>query len=230
MSDQLQSAGNTQTTGDAATAGSSQLTSNAPATETTTPAATTPDAQGTQQQATDGQVADAKADADKTDGDSQAQGAPEKYEFKAPEGFTLDSEVMGEFEVVAKDLNLSQDAAQKIVEKLTPKIAERQQLQAVESLKAYRAELVSQVKADKEFGGDKLNESLAVAKKAMDAFGTPALRDLLDQSGLGDHPELIRAFYRAGKAISEDQFVAGGTRPTKGEKTAAQSLYGTHKS
>jgi hypothetical protein len=66
-----------------------------------------------------------------------------------------------------------------------------------------------QATTDKEFGGDQLNANLAVAKKAMDAFGTPELTKLLNESGLGNHPEVIRVFYRAGKAISEDGFVSG---------------------
>jgi len=47
----------------------------------------------------------------------------------------------------------------------------------------------------------------------MDKFGTPELTKLLNASGMGNHPEIIRAFYRAGKAISEDSFV-GGSRAT----------------
>jgi hypothetical protein len=57
----------------------------------------------------------------------------------------------------------------------------------------------------------------------MDAFATPELRTLLNESGLGNHPEIIRAFYRAGKAISEDGFVAGGHKAT--DKGDAKRLY-----
>ena len=38
-------------------------------------------------------------------------------------------------------------------------------------------------------------------------FGTDALKSLLTESGLGNHPEVIRFMYRAGKAISEDSYV-----------------------
>jgi hypothetical protein len=56
-----------------------------------------------------------------------------------------------------------------------------------------------------------------VAKKALDAFGTTELRSLLNESGLGNHPEVIRFMFRAGKAISEDSMVTG----TKGEAKSA---------
>jgi hypothetical protein len=58
-------------------------------------------------------------------------------------------------------------------------------------------------------GGAKHEENLALANKAIDAFGTPELRTFLDESGLGNHPELLRAFHKAGSAISEDQLVLG---------------------
>ena len=77
-----------------------------------------------------------------------------------------------------------------------------------------RASWSESSRTDKEFGGDKLNENLAVAQKAMNAFGTPELRAVLNKTGLGNHPELIRAFVRAGKAISEDTFVPGGKTTT----------------
>jgi hypothetical protein len=70
-------------------------------------------------------------------------------------------------------------------------------------------------KQDKEFGGPALAENLSVAKKALDAFGTAELRTLLNESGLGNHPEIVRLFFRAGKAISEDRVVTGSTGQAK---------------
>jgi hypothetical protein len=174
-----------------------------------------------QQQAPEGQTTEGeKPEAGKTEDDkAKPEGAPETYEFTAPEGQTLDDGVIAQFSEVAKELNLSQDAAQKVLDKMQPVIAGRQ----AERLEAARNEWAESAKADKEFGGEKLTENLAVAKKAMDAFATPELRTLLNESGLGNHPEIIRAFYRAGKAISEDGFVAGGHKAT--DKGDAKRLY-----
>jgi hypothetical protein len=146
--------------------------------------------------------------------------APESYDFKAAEGAVFDPKVIADFSEVAKSLNLSQEKAQSVLDKMAPTI-KAQQLEAVETMKAQWAE---SAKADKEFGGDKLSENLGYAKKALDAFATPELRSLLDESGLGNHPELIRAFVKAGKAISEDGFVQGGRSPS-GSKSSAKDLY-----
>lgn len=186
---------------------------------------TTPAAEGAAtQHATEGQTqTDApKGEGEgKTDGEQAAPaGAPEKYEFKAPEGQAFDNTVVEQFSEVAKELNLPQDAAQKILDKMAPAIQARQD----EALQAVRTEWEATSKADKEFGGDKLAENLAVAKRAMDQFGTPELRELLNTTGLGNHPEIIRTFYRAGLAISEDGFVSGNGSKVVAE-TPAQRMY-----
>ncbi len=180
--------------------------------------------EATQQQAAEGQPAEAGTPSEgaKPDGDQvKPQGAPEKYEFKLPDGVQLDDKGTAAFSEVAKELNLTQEAAQKVLDKMGPVIAGRH----AEALTQAKAQWVESAQTDKEFGGDKLPENLAVAKKALDAFGTPELRTLLNESGLGNHPELIRLMYRAGKAISEDKFVPAGSGSPNGAKDAANALY-----
>ena len=162
-----------------------------------------------QQQQSDGQstppATEAQAPAN-APANAPAQGAPEAYEpFKAPQGVEFDGEVVGAFTEMARELDLPQDKAQAVIDKMTPIMQTRQMAR----FEAARQEWAQSSRADKEFGGDKFDENLGLAKKAMDAFATPELRTLLDQSGFGNHPEMIRMFYRAGKAISEDRHVAG---------------------
>jgi hypothetical protein len=174
-----------------------------------------------QQQATDGQNADGQqAEGGNTEGEqAKPQGAPEKYEFKAPEGTTFDDAALGAYSEVAKELNLSQEAAQKVIDKVAPVIQARQ----AEQIEAMRTAWAQSAMSDKEFGGDKLPENIATAKKALETFGTPGLTNLLNETGLGNHPEVIRAFYRAGKAISEDKFVGGKGAPPAADDV--RSLY-----
>lgn len=169
------------------------------------------------QQATEGQTADGeKTEGGESEGEqAKPEGAPEQYEFKAPEGQEFDPAVIDQFSEIAKELNLPQDAAQKILDKMGPTIATRQ----AEAIEAARTEWANASQTDKEFGGEKLTENLSVAKKALDSFGTPELRTLLNQSGLGNHPEVIRFMYRAGKAISDDSFVSG-SQATASKRTA----------
>lgn len=172
--------------------------------------------QDTQGATTEGQAADGtKAPADP----AKPQGAPEAYaDFTVPEGYEFSGELAEDFKAVAKELNLSQEQAQRLID------LDMKRLQSSgDALQQASAEWTESAKSDKEFGGDKLPENISLAKKALDTFGTPELRNLLEETGLGNHPEIIRAFYRAGKAISEDGFIAGGGNPSR--KSDARSLY-----
>lgn len=163
-----------------------------------------------------GKPADKKNDANKSD-----VGAPEKYEFKAPEeGQELDQGALEVFEPIARELNLNNEQAQKLVDAYGSKIMPAIQKQINDSWQKQREQWVKTVKADEELGS---NESIGAAQKAMDKFGSPELKQYLEESGLGDHPELIRIFASVGKAMSEDGLVTGNSN---GSKSAADVLFG----
>lgn len=166
-------------------------------------------AEGIQQQAAEGQQTEAKPQ------------IPENYEFTVPEGVTVLDGAKEAYAEVAKELGLTQEQAQKAFDKLSSKGLEAQRAQ----LETMTKQWADQSTADPEFGGEKLQESLAVSRKALDSFGTPELRNLLNESGLGNHPELIRFMYRAGKAISEDKFIAGRSGQAQA-KDPAEVLFG----
>lgn len=153
-------------------------------------------------------------------------GAPESYQFKAPEGKAFDDVVIGELSSVAKELDLSQHAAQTLVDRLAPKIAERQVAANTQALVEASTKWEAESRADKEFGGDAFEANLGIAKQGLDQFGTPALKSLLRETGLGNNPEILRAFYRAGKLLQQDTFVPGGKRPGGSDRSAADILYG----
>lgn len=167
--------------------------------------------------------------ADKQDGEKpeekdeqKPEGAPEKYEFQAGEGVELDAEALKDFEPVARELNLTNDQAQKLVDAY-PKILAGVQQRQTEAWQAQTEQWAADVKADKEVGGDKLTANLSAAQRALDQFGTPELREYLDGTGLGNHPELVKAFIKVGKAMSEDGVITG---KESGQRSAAEVLYG----
>lgn len=141
---------------------------------------------------------------------------PEKYDFKPPEGMEFDEETINLYAEAAKEAGLSQEKADIILGKIAPHLAQ-QQIKAVEKASA---EWEAASRADPEFGGDKLNENLSVAAKAIEQFATPELKTLLNESRLGNNPEVIRLFYRVGKAISEDGFVSATGAPQNSDARA----------
>lgn len=149
--------------------------------------------------------------------------APEKYEFTAGEGQELDKEAVAAFEPIARELGLSNEQAQKIVDVYGSTIMPQIMKQQNEAWQKQTTEWAETVKADKELG---TVESIGNAQKAMDQFGTPELKQYLNDSGLGNHPELFRIFSRIGKAMSEDGFVSGSS---ENARSAADVLFGDSK-
>lgn len=158
------------------------------------------------------------------------QGAPDAYaDFILPEGMALDADVLGEFTAFAKELNLPQDKAQKIVDfqtKLATKQAEESQAAAMKQ----GQEWISAVKNDPELGGANYEKSVASAVKVIQAFGDEGLKTLLNDSQLGNHPALFKFCHRISQAISEDRFVLPGSQSTTGRKSNEEVFYGGNKS
>jgi len=152
--------------------------------------------------------------------ESEVASAPEEYgTFELPDNFDMNEETLGEYHTFAKENNLTQEQAQRGVD-MVAQMKQAEMTQWVEQQKSW----VDDAKSDAEFGGDKFEQNIAVAVKARDSFGTSEFNEMLDTSGLGNHPEMIRFLNRVGKAISEDSVVVGGTSTT-GNQTREAVLY-----
>lgn len=141
-----------------------------------------------------------------------------EYKFDMPEGVKVDQASLDEFTSIAKELKLPADAAKKFVD-----IAAKREVARAEAFAKQVETWGDEVKADPDLGTP---ENLGLAKKTIDTFGTPELRDLLNTTGMGNHPEVIRMALKIGKAISEDTFVAGRSGGNAPPRDHASILYG----
>lgn len=149
-------------------------------------------------------------------------GAPEAYEaFAVPDGMTLDAAALEAFAPVAKQLNLTQAQAQELVDVFAANVAAREAARVAEVTGWADA-----ARADPEIGGAKFTEHLAAAQAALRQFQSPALVAMLNETGVGNHPEMIRLLAKVGRAIGEDKLVTGNA-PAR-ERTTAEVLYSAH--
>lgn len=169
--------------------------------------------------------ADDKANAEpKGDDKKPVSAAPEKYEFTAGEGQELDKEAIAAFEPIAREIGLSNEQAQKIVDVYGSTIMPQLVKQQADEWQKQITGWAETVKADKDGLGS--DESIGHAQKALDQFGSPELKSYLVETGLGNHPELVRVFSKIGKAMSEDGFVSGSS---ENARSAADVLFGDSK-
>lgn len=154
--------------------------------------------------------ADPPADPSLMDGGDKAEPdpatlPPEKYELSAPEGFAMDDTILAAADPVFRELGLNNDQANKLMP-LAATLAERLQGQQNDAFQAMKTDWAKESKADKELGGANWAETESLVAKALDQFGgvkDSPFRKLLNETGLGNHPEMIRMFRKIGSAVSE---------------------------
>lgn len=155
------------------------------------------------------------------DGNQESE-APEEYgEFTLPDGMELNEQLLAQANPVFKELGLSQEQAQKLVDFEST----RQQAQ-VDQFHQQIQTWQQEVSNDPEIGGEKMDESIALANKAIGEYFEPGFMDVLRSYGLTNNPEVIRGLKRIGERhLTEDN--PGGGRAPHREKSRAEKLYGT---
>lgn len=143
------------------------------------------------------------------------------YDLKLPDGSILDSAYLDQTKSLAKEMNLTPEAAQKLVE--------RDNYLQQQQLTKWNEQVVQWegvVKSDKEIGGDNFQASVNDARTALDKFGSPEFKAMLNQSGYGNHPELVRLLSRVGKAMREDSMMNGSSSgSSRQEKSMVDIFY-----
>ena len=160
----------------------------------------------------------------KTEAESEKKVVPEKYELKAPEGMTVDQGMLDKLTPVFQKHGLTQEAVQEIADAYSPTIKAMVESQVEATRKTALAEYNNitegwKNETMKELGAD-ADKQLAFAAKAINKFGGQKLREALNDSGFGNHPEMARLLINVGKSISEDSFA----EPNK-QSTGSTSFY-----
>lgn len=149
---------------------------------------------------------------------------PQTLELKLPEGSLLSADHVEKVKAWAQENKLSSEEAQKILERdsSTYKTFHEGQAQLVKNTIEKWPE---QLKADPEFGGAKYEETVTMAKRGLDAYGDAQLKEELNKTGLGNHPLILKAFARVGRAMADDSFIQGSTEVPAVRKSTADVLY-----
>lgn len=131
---------------------------------------------------------------------------PENYEsFKDLDGNEYAPESVQQFADAAKKVGLTQQKAQELFESMVPTA----RAHMMNDLRAKAQQWSLDCEKDPEIGGANFGANKAVAIAGYREFATPELRTILNASGLGNHPEVVRHFYRLGKTLQQDHGVHG---------------------
>lgn len=135
---------------------------------------------------------------------------PESYELTAPEGMDLDADLVAEAAPIFKEMGLTNDAANKLMPmagKLVEKTVSRLQEQMIDAQNVQRKAWLDDAKGAEDIGGAKWDATLHAAARGLDALGYKdgsTFRAFLNETGIGNHPDMIRIAARLGQLVGED--------------------------
>lgn len=225
---------------------STTTTTITPPAATTTPAPqpNTPEARtldGTLKDQTaplDSQTTDKKLDTTPETKADDKPVVPDTYtDFKVPEGFTLNKDSIAAALPVFKELGLTQDQAQKLVDLQTAReteLAKAGQGDYALMREGWRKDTLANPELSA--GGKIKPDVLATIGRAIDGLNNPKLaasfRQAMDSSGIGDHPAFVETFYQMAKQNTEGRPVSAGgpsplgqTAPNSKPASVAAAMY-----
>lgn len=154
------------------------------------------------------------------------------YEVKLPEGFTPAPDLLDKFKETALASKLDPKAAQSFID-LYASAMQTASGAAQTAAEALSAQWRTETLALPEFTGATRDASLQSLGRFMDEYGSPDLKSVLDATGLGNNPHVVRAFLKAAQALDEGRPVAPGAPANPGpnngkpmgQRTPGQILY-----
>lgn len=181
----------------------------------------------------------------KPEGQSDEPAPPPTYEaFTIPEDVSLEPErlkeftdILGEFEGKTKaDHAFVQEFGQKAVDfhvSEVKKTVEALNKSLAESWENTKTEWKDSFMKDPEIGGNRWQTTVDAASSFIRTHGGTAeqqseFRKLMDMSGVGNHPAMIRLLASAGRAMSEGRPLAA-TSPVSPPKSKVATMYGNNK-
>lgn len=143
---------------------------------------------------------------------------PEAYDFKMPDGVTADPAAVTAFTEIAKEMKFDQATAQRFADVAAGMVQRQLEAQAQQ-----HDQWAAQTRSDPDIGGPKLEENLGQYRKTFDTFFDADVKKIFVDTGLGNHPAVIKGMLKIGKQLSEGSFVPANSMG--GESDMATKLY-----
>lgn len=169
------------------------------------------------------------------DGEPVLTGAPEKYaDFKLPEGFTADKEMLGAAGELFKKMNISQDGAQQLVDLYAKQLQAAQDAPfkaVIDQRKAWNDEVMGKYGKDIAEGGKHFTAVGGLLESMGDAEAP--FRKAMDETGMGTHPGIVAGMIKLAEMLGKGTHVKGNGPSPLGQsdpskpavRSLAQSMY-----
>lgn len=186
----------------------------------------------------------ATPEAPKVEGQSVEPASPTYEQFKTPENFKMGDEQFKTFTGILSDLETKGKTDHALVQEFGQKAVDYHVAEVTKQVENYNKSLQDSwdkqrndwkesFMKDPDLGGDKAPETVQTALSFVRLYGgneqqQTEFRELMNSSGLGNHPAVIRLLANAGKALTkEGQPLAAVKPPQSTQKSRTQTLYGS---
>lgn len=162
------------------------------------------------------------------DGSDDEDVVPEKYELTIAKDSLLDQTDIDRISTDAKEKGLTNGEAQLMAD-MEAEAIDRYHDKIDKQVEDMQAGWLKDAEADKEIGGEAFKENAELSKRLVDKYGSEALKDLLDQSKYGDHPEVVRIFSTIARQFMAEDKAFFPKAHEKGEKSMEETFYPSQK-
>lgn len=161
--------------------------------------------------------------------------------FTLPEGISLDDKSLGEFTKTLGEFQTESKAEQALVQKLGQKLVDRHVAEVTSAINRLEQHYVSTWEkqksdwkeafaSDPEIGGNRQQTTLNAAIEFIRTHGgtdvqQKEFRDLMDATGIGNHPAVIRMLANANLAMAEGKPLPAA-KPVPQKLSKVQKFYG----
>ena len=128
-------------------------------------------------------------------------------------------ETTEDFRQLAHQIGLNNDQANVLFDAYVNAMAGQQE-QEQSAFEQFEVENTQALQ--KEWGGS-FDKNVELARRAFMNFATPEAVEIMEQTGLGNHPEILKVFSRIGELLQEDSVLPGSSTPVLGGMNPAQA-------
>lgn len=151
--------------------------------------------------------------------------SPDKYEIKFAEGTPVDDNLLGAFRGIAHKIGLTGQQAQQLGEWWAAQaqgVEASTGAEATKSLEEWDKQLTTDWGWQKDRNINLAARAYNMAIDGMDDATKTQLNELMDSTGLGNHPLLIKMFYQMALKSGEDKLITASSGPSADDRQTAQ--------
>lgn len=143
--------------------------------------------------------------------------------LQLPEGITLDETQSAEFLELVNSAGSKADLANAMLA-MYAQVQTENATEAGEAWNAAQEEWRNEIKADTEFGGDKMPESLAKANEIVTRYGDADFNAALNLTGMGNNVHFLRFLMKVNGDIPQQATPVTGS-PASGSRSLADRMF-----